>query len=188
MSLPPSALYPHSGVAYNELDSCYYSVAGTVLATPAINAVLTLDAGTGTNATGLFIQMGRDVGLKPNRKVPAGATDPVVGALVNTGSQPVQISGSVVILTTGAYVAGDIGVFRQGVGSATLVPVGGILVEAIDASVSIPFSCILLAGDSLFVKNGTVAQTASLSANLVACRASKVYGALNSIQSDYIPA
>jgi len=187
MSLPPSALYPASGIAYNQLDSCYYSVAGDVIATTPINTTLPLDAGTGVQATGLFIQMGRDVGLKPNRHIPTVNTEPVVGALVNTGTQQVQISGAVVIITTGAFVAGDIDIFRQPVGSATLVPIGGSLLSAINSSISIPFSCILSAGDSLFVRNGSVVQTANLSANLVACRASKVYGALNSIQADYIP-
>lgn len=188
MSLPPSALYPHSGVSYNELDQCYYAVAGALVNTPPINTVLPLDAGTGTNASALFIQFGRDVGLKANRKVPTVGTDPVVGALVNTGTQPVQISGCIVIQTSGAYVVGNFDVFRQGVGSATLVPIGGALCSAVVSSVSIPFSCVLLAGDSFFVRNGTVAQTANLSASLVASKASKVYGALNSIDAGYIPA
>lgn len=188
MSLPPSALYPHTGVSYNELDQCYYAVAGAVLNTPAINAVLPLDAGTGTNASNLFVQFGRNVGLKANRKVPAGATEAVVGSLINTGTQPVQISGCIVINTSGAFVAGDFDVLRQQVGSATLIPIGGITVGAINTAVSIPFSTVLMAGDSFFVKNGSVAQTANLSASLVACKASKVFGALNTIDAGYVPA
>lgn len=187
MSLPPSALYPATGVAYNEFNTCLYSVAGAVVATTPVNGVLPLDAGTGIQATGLFIQMGRDVGLKPNRHVPTVGTEPVVGALVNTSTVPVAISGSVLIQTSGAYVVGDIDVVFQGVGSATLSPIGGIIGSAINSSLSIPFSCILLTGDSIFVRNGTVIQTANLSASLVACRASNVYGTLNSVQATYIP-
>lgn len=188
MSLPPSALFPSTGVAYNEFNTCLYTVAGAVVATTPINGTLPLDAGTGVQATGLFIQMGRDVGLKPNRHVPTVGTEPVVGALVNTSTLPIAVSGSVLINTTGAYVVGDIDVIFQGVGSATLTPIGGIIGSAINSSLSIPFSVILLAGDSFFARNGTVVQTANLRASLVACRASNVYGTLNSVQADYIPA
>ncbi len=192
MSLPPSALYPYSGIAYNELNSCYYSVVGATTNTPAATAVLPLDGGTGTGDSNLFVQFGRDVGLKPNRAVPAGATNPRLGALVNTTSQPVAISGYVILTTSGPYVASQVSVKRQNAGTdeANAVVLGQITLAVDALQRQIPFSTILNPNDCLYVQlsGGAGAQTANLTVSLIASRASSVYGALNSIQAGYIPA
>lgn len=193
MSLPPSALFPVSGVSYQNLNTCLYSVAGAVVADPAIGAVLPLDTGLATS--GLFVQFGRDVGLQPNRKVPVGVNDPLVGALVNTSSFPVAISGLVEIGSALAFVAGArIAVRLQLTGTppATAAEVGitELLTITTAGPLYIPFSGILMSGDSLFVQNLLVAGTnaSNFTANLRGTRVNSLYGNLNSIEAPFIPA
>lgn len=194
MSLPPSALYPHSGVAYNQLNSCYYSVSGLVSnGFDAIGKAVPFDAGTGTQATGLFIQMGRDVGLKPNRKAPTGATDPRVGALVNTSSVPTFVSGVATVNSDGDFLACNVRVIRQRAGQAiTAQDILGftqVLTGLTARDITVPFSGFLNPSDSILLSFSD-AQTAGVNFNsvLIGLKATHTYGALNSIQSDYIPA
>lgn len=192
MSLPPSALFPVSGVSYQNLNTCLYSVAGATVATPGINAVLPLDTEDATTS-GLFVQFGRDVGLQPNRKVPVGVNDPLVGALVNTSAFPVAISGLVEINNSGPFVAtAQIAVKFQTVGTtpaaAGAIGLTDLLTATTAGPLFIPFSCILMSGDSLFVQNLIVAQTGTLFASLKATRVNSLYGNLNSIVAPFIPA
>lgn len=192
MSLPPSALYPHSGVAYNELETCLLQLAGgPVLTGVTANAYLPLDAGTGTQATGLFIQLGRNVGLKANRTVPPANTDPRVGALVNSSSVPIAISGSVVVASTVAWGAGAtyVQVGKQPVNTdiANAQIVGRTTVSATDTIVDVPFSVILKPLDSLFVQNGGLS-AGTLNAQFWGVRATSLYGNIDTLQADYIPA
>lgn len=192
MSLPPSSRFPNSGVSYNCLDTCLYSVEGALPAgapTPA-NAILPFDNGTGTNASNFFVNFGKDVGLKPNRKVPVANTEPLVGSIVNTSSQPVYFSGNV-----GVYVVGgafDVGEFLvkyhpagQDVGTAIIIAT--VYTIASEPIVNMPFSVILKAGDSIFCECITQ-QTQTCGVILNNVRATSVYGAFGTIDAGYIPA
>lgn len=193
MSLPPSALFPVTGVSYQNLNTCLYSVSGAVVDDPIQDTVLPLDTGLATS--GLFVQFGRDVGLQPNRKVPVGANDPVVGALVNTSSFPVAISGLVEIGSALAFVAGariavNLQLVSQPPLNATPVGITDLLTVTTARPLYIPFSCILMSGDSLFVQNKLVAATAAsnFTANLRATRVNSLYGMNMSITAPFIPA
>jgi hypothetical protein len=192
MSLPPSALYPFTGVAYQNFKSCYYSVLGADVPTTPVDTVLPLDAGTGTQETGLFANFGVDVGLKPNRKVPVLGNDPRVGALVNTSSFPVYFCGNVIISkeTLGVYVATDITVYLQdGAGGvSTVVGKSQDIVPTTLLEVSIPFSAVLFPTDSIYVENGAGVQTTDLNAQLVNCYAKQLYGTVDTDEIGFLPA
>jgi len=194
MSLPPTALFPNTGIAYNELHTCYYSVEGLVSnGFDVIGKAVPFDAGTGTNATGLFIQMGREVGLKPNRTVPAGATNPQVGALVNTSTIPVYVSGVATVNSDGDFLACNVRVIRQRAGQAItandILAFTQVLTGLTARAISVPFTGFLQPNDSLLITFSD-AQTAGVNFNveLFGMRATHVYGPLNSVQASYIPA
>jgi hypothetical protein len=194
MSLPPSALYPHSGVAYNQLNSCYYSVNGLVSnGFDVVGKAVPFDAGTGTAPTGLFIQMGRDVGLKPNRTVPTVGTQPQIGALVNTSSVPTYVSGVATVLSDGDFLACNVRVIRQRAGqaisAADILGYTQVLTDLTARAITVPFTGLVNPLDSLIITFSS-AQTAGVNFNvvLIGLKATHTYGALNSIQADYIPA
>jgi hypothetical protein len=194
MSLPPSALYPHTGTAYNQFNSCYYSVDGLVSnGFDVVGKAVPFDAGTGTQATGLFIQMGRDAGLKPNRTVPTGPTQPLVGALVNKSSHPVYVSGVATVLSDGDFLACNVRVIRQKAGQAIsandILGFTQVLTGLTARAITVPFTGLLQPNDSI-IMTFSDAQTPAVNFNakLIGLRATQTYGALNSIQADYIPA
>jgi hypothetical protein len=190
MSLPPSALFPNSGISYNSLKTCLYSVDGVISAgAVAIGQILPLDAGTGTAPTGLFVNFGRDVGLKPNRTAPTVGTQPQLGALVNTNSLPVYFSGVIGVVVNGGPF--DIGAFNAMVQPAgqditASVVVGKYETVASEFEVFIPFSYVLQPNDSIYVENSGVQQTNTCGAFLQYVRASEVYGSDNTIQTSYV--
>lgn len=191
MSLPPEALYPFTGVAYQNFKSCYYSVEGADVPTTPVDGILPLDAGTGTQETGLFANFGIDVGLKPNRNAPTLGNDPQIGALVNTSAFPVYFCGNVIIskATLGVYVATDITVYLQdgAGGSSTVVGKSPDITLTTLLEVSIPFSAVLHPTDSIFVQNGAGLQTTDLSAELVNCYAKQLYGTEEVNEIGYLP-
>ena len=201
MSLPPSALFPSTGIAYNELETAIYQVIGApVLAVNTANAYLPLDAGTGANASNVYINYGRSVGLRPNRTVPTVNTQPVVGSLVNLGTFPVFVSGTIGVsctdATSGAFVALGVAsnyfVRKQAVGQDIAVAsvVSFTNVDSADGFTAMPFNCILEVGESLSVQNITQITTANsqLNASLQGLRATSLYGKKNSLIAPYIPA
>ena len=190
MTFPPSALYPNSGIAYNQLNTCLYSLTGAIsLGAVAIGQILPLDAGTGTAPTGLFVNFGRDVGLKPNRTAPTVGTEPRLGALVNTNSLPVQFSGIIGVFVNGGPF--DIGAFTVEVQAAgeditTSEVIGKYETIASEFEVFIPFSYVLQPNDSIFVINGGVQQTNTCGTFLYYVRATEVYGSNGIIETGYV--
>ncbi len=192
MSLPPPSLYPFTGVAYQNLASCYYSVEGADVATAPADAVFPLDAGTGTQETGVFANYGVDLGLKPNRRVPVLGNDPPVGALVNTSSVPVYFCGSAIIGKNvgDAYVATEFTVYHQegAGGSRTVAGKSFDVVATTVDEVAIPFNAVLKPTDSLVVENGAGVQTGTLSVSLYNCYAKQLYGTEEVNEVGYLPA
>jgi hypothetical protein len=192
MSLPPSALYSPSGVSYNCFDTCLYSVVGALPAnapTPA-NAILPFDSGAGQTASNFFVNFGKDVGLKPNRKVPVQNTEPLVGSIVNTKSQPVFFSGNAgVYVVGGAFDAGEFLVkyHPAGIDVGNAIIIGTVYTIASEPLVNIPFSVVLNAGDSIFCEC-VIQQTQTCGVKLDNVRATTVYGAFGTIDAGYIPA
>jgi hypothetical protein len=201
MSLPPSALYPATGVAYNELETAIYQVIGApVLAVNTANAYLPLDAGTGVNPSNVYINYGRSVGLRPNRTVPTVNTQPVVGSLVNLGTYPVFVSGTIGVsctdATSGAFVPlGNSSIYyirKQAVGqniaNASIISFANV--DTADGFQALPFNCVLEVGESLSIQNSVVITTANsqLNASLQGLRATSLYGNKNTLIAPYIPA
>lgn len=196
MSLPPSALYPHTGVAYNELETCYYEIPTTIPPVAVVagpNSVLPIGVSTGTADTFLYVNYGRDVGLKVNRNVSATATNPYAGALVNSSSHPVSVSGAFLIWA-GANVwsgATTINIRQQLAGQDRTTPAGApvIATEVIGTTNAvIPFNVVLSPNDSLFIENLSATTNAGVAVQCFGLRASKLYGNKNTIQAGYIPA
>lgn len=196
MSLPPSALYPHTGVAYNELETCLYELPTTIAPLPVAagpNTCIPLGVATGTGGTSLFVQYGRDVGLVVNRHAPAGNTEPYVGALVNTTAHPISVSGSLLIWAGANAWSGatTINIRKQLVGGDRTQLAGAPVVATQDIGTTnavIPFNVLLSPNENLFVENLTAQTNAGVAIQCFGLRATKLYGNKDTLQAGFIPA